>query len=237
MTAHDDNLVSSRLEDGSFSDHQLLVGPELEPASGQKAKQLVVLLHGYGSDGDDLISLAPEFAESLPDAHFIAPNAPFHCEMAPYGFQWFSLQEYTQPAMLEKSQIAIPILNYFLDETLKRLNLTADNMALVGFSQGTMMSLLSATKRKPSCAGVLGYSGSFLDADPNPNQSWSSPPVCLIHGKLDPVVPFSSMKNAEHALKTIGIDVETHARPNLPHGIDAEGIEIGNNFLNRIFNS
>jgi len=212
-----------------------LEGPEIKPASGGKAKQLVILLHGLGADGNDMIDLAPAFARNLPDAHFISPNAPFPCDMAPFGFQWFSLVSYTPDAMFEGAKIAEPILNNFIDEQLERFGLEDKDLALVGFSQGTMMSLHTSIRRKKPCAGVLGYSGALLDYEPLADIVLSKPPVCLVHGMADPVVPFAALEYAYQGLNAVDIPVEQHARPMLPHGIDPEGIEIGRKFLKRVF--
>ncbi len=139
-----------------------LSGPGLKSQSGGKAKQLVVLLHGYGSDGNDLIGLAPHWASLLPDAEFVAPNAPFPCEMAPFGHQWFGLSDDSQAARLAGVRSAAAILNAFLDEALKARGLDDSKMALVGFSQGTMMALYVAPRRGIAPAAVVGYSGALI---------------------------------------------------------------------------
>ena len=222
-----------------------LTGPEQAPHSGKQAQQLVILLHGYGSDGADLISLAPAFADILPHAHFIAPNAPFNCEMSPFGYQWFSLMQYDPGSfempsfdpkdMWKKANDAAPILNHFIESQLERFKLKDCQLALVGFSQGTMMALHVSLRRALPCAGVLGYSGALLDANPSPKNILSRPPVCLIHGVVDPVVPFMAMEHAKRGLESVDIPLETHARPMLAHGIDPQGIEIGKTFLQKIF--
>ena len=212
-----------------------LSGPEREPVSGKNPKQLVLLLHGLGADGNDMIDLAPEFAEVLPDAHFISPNAPFPCDMAPFGFQWFSLMSYTAEKMLEGARTAEPILNDFIDESLKRFGLKDKDCALVGFSQGTMMSLHVSIRREKPLAGVLGYSGALVEPPSLKDEVKTKLPICLIHGAMDPVVPFMAMEKAANALNSVGMDVETHSRPMLPHGIDMDGINIGKKFLKKIF--
>jgi len=214
-------------------------GPELPPKSGNEPKQLVILLHGYGSNGDDLISLAPEFQNILPDAHFISPNAPYKCEMAtpmmPSSYQWFSLLSHDPISMYEGAVGASDILNNYIDEQLSRFELSEKDLALIGFSQGTMMSLHTGLRKEKEIAGILGYSGSLLEAEPIENHIKSKPPICLIHGVVDPVVPFISMGNAEKSLKKLSVKVTTHARPMLAHGIDFEGIEIGKKFLKEIY--
>lgn len=212
-----------------------LHGPEMPAISGKSPKQLVVLLHGLGADGEDLISLAPMLAQHFPDAHFMAPNAPEPCDMAPYGYQWFSLREWTHEAMLLGAQRAYPILSHFLDDQLARFGLGEEKLALIGFSQGTMMALYTAPRREHACAGIVGYSGALLGVETLSDDILSRPPVCLIHGQADQVVPFDAMAHAESRLATVGIPVETHARPALGHGIDPEGIEIAIDFLKQQF--
>lgn len=216
-----------------MTDIPLLSGPSVPPRSGNVAKQLVVLLHGLGANGDDLIGLTDEFSEVLPEAYFIAPNAPFPCDMGPFGYQWFSLQDWSMGSMLEGAEAAAPILNRFIDVQLAELSLTDASLVLLGFSQGTMMSLHVSLRRKKPCAGVIGYSGAFLDAKPLP-KSIVRPPVCLIHGMMDPVVPYIAMQQAESALAHAGVEVETHSCPMLAHGIDLQGIEMGKAFLRRV---
>lgn len=204
-----------------------LSGPEQSPKSGKKPNHLVVLVHGYGADGDDLIGLAPVLAEILPDAHFISPNAPFPCEASPYGRQWFSLKDWSPKAMLRGVQEAAPMLNAFVDTQLKRFQLDDDKLAFVGFSQGAMMSLYAALRRSAPCAAVAGFSGSLIGE----GGIISKPPVCLVHGDSDNVVPYGAMALAEAVLKHNAIAVETHTRPGLGHGIDQEGLNIASAFL------
>ena len=139
-----------------------LSGPSQPPASGSKPKQLVVLLHGYGSNGDDLISLAPFFAQALPDAEFLSPNAPFPCELSPMGFQWFGFEDRTPEMLLGGARLAAEILDRFLDAELARRGLKDRDLALVGFSQGTMMALQVGPRRPNRMAGILGFSGSLI---------------------------------------------------------------------------
>lgn len=213
---------------------QMLAGPSL-PARSGSTKQLVVLLHGLGADGNDLIGLAPFFAEALPDAHFIAPNAPEPCDMAPYGYQWFSLQDWTPESMHAGARKAAPQLNGFLDAQLRHFGLADNQLALVGFSQGTMMSLYTALRRPQPIAGVVGFSGALLGADAMEGEVRSRTPVCLIHGTADAVVPFSAMEHAESFLALNDVPVETYARPGLAHGIDQDGISIAMGFLLKQF--
>ncbi len=201
------------------------------PASGKPAKQLVILLHGWGADGYNLIDLADAFAPALPDAHFIAPNAPFVCEVNPYGFQWFSLMDRSPDHMLAGIRKAADILNDFIDEQLLELGLDNGNLALVGFSQGTMTALHVALRRKPQIAALVGYSGMLVAPEVLPAEITARPPVCLIHGNMDDVVPYASLANATEVLRAHGVSVDAHTRPFLGHSIDMEGITIASKFL------
>lgn len=212
-----------------------LTGPVIKPLSGGAAKQLVVFLHGLGADGEDLISLGQVFGQMLPDAQFASPNAPQPCDMAPFGYQWFSLQDRAYAAMLAGVEQAAPALNHFLDRQLDILGLTDENLALIGFSQGTMMALYAALRRPNCCAAVVGYSGALVAPEMLAAEITSRPPVCLIHGQEDQVVTFGAMGAAEAGLKAVGVSVECHARPRLGHGIDPEGVTIASNFLKKHF--
>lgn len=211
-----------------------LSGPSQNAASG-KAKQLVVLLHGYGSNGDDLISLAPFFAQALPDADFVSPNAPFPCEMSAFGFQWFGFEDRTPEMLLGGAQLAGQILDRFLDAELAKRGLANRGLALAGFSQGTMMALHVGLRRAQPIGGILGYSGSLIGADVLAGEIKSRPPVLLVHGTADQVVPHDALAAAEMVLKDARVPVETESRPGLVHSIDQVGAQKGALFLQRCF--
>ncbi len=212
--------------------HQLS-GPSRKPRSGGKAKQLVLLLHGWGADGPNLIDLADMFAAALPDAHFIAPNAPYPCEANPYGFQWFSLMDRQPQHMLSGVRGAADILNIFIDEQLASLSLDNSKLALVGFSQGTMTALHVGLRRSPQIGALVGFSGSLIGADELAKEITSRPPISLIHGDMDDVVPYAAMERATNALSQHGVKVETHTRPYLGHSIDMEGMKAAAEFLKK----
>ncbi len=212
-----------------------LDGPRMDPASGGAAKQLVILLHGLGADGNDLIGLAPHWAEFLPDAAFASPNAPFPCDMTPMGYQWFSVQDRSAAAMLGGVRAAAAVLDAFIDQELERLELGPDKLAIVGFSQGTMMSLYVIPRRQAAVAGLVGYSGRLVAPELLPAETVSRPPILLIHGEADDLVPFESMAQAEQGLEAAGFGVTTLARPSLGHGIDTEGLTHGGAFLKAAF--
>lgn len=206
-----------------------------KPRSGGKPKQVVALLHGLGANGRDLIGLARYWEQALPDAVFVSPDAPFPCDMAPVGYQWFSLQEWTPEAILRGVQHAAPLLDAYLDAVLKEYGLEDKDLALVGFSQGTMMSLYVGPRRARRIAGVVGYAGALVGAEGLKDASVQKIPVALVHGDSDTVVPVQAYYRAKEELTAAGFAVEGHVRPGLDHGIDEDGIEIGAKFLSRIF--
>ncbi len=209
-----------------------LDGPRYGAAAGE-AQQLVVLLHGLGADGHDLISLAPLFAQRLPQAAFVSPHAPFPCDMAPVGRQWFSFQDASPEAILGGVRLAAPVLNAFLDAELERHGLSDSQLVLAGFSQGTMMALYVALRRPAACAGVLGYSGALIGVELLSEEIESRPPVLLLHGDADQVVPPRSLPAAVAALEANGVSVTSELRPGLGHGIDERGLQLGADFLVR----
>lgn len=201
-----------------------LSGPSLPPQSGKPPKQVVIFLHGLGADGDDLIGLAPYFAQVLPEAEFLSPHAPYPCDMAPYGRQWFSLQDRSPEAMLAGLETVRPVLDSYLDAVLESRGLAEADLALVGFSQGTMLSLHTALRRRARIAGLVGFSGLLASPDRLIAEITARPPVLLIHGEQDPVVNFGFMDLAARALNALDVPVETLARPGLGHSIDDEGL-------------
>ncbi len=209
-----------------------LQGPESSPASGN-VKRLVLFLHGVGADGNDLIGLADMM--DLPDTQFLSPHAPFRFDMAPFGHQWFSLMDRDPARMLAGIQVAAPILDHYIDAQMERFSLTASQVALVGFSQGSMMSLYTAPRRTEPLAAVVALSGAMLGAESLADELQSRPPICLIHGVEDEVVPFAAMEMAQTALTTHGFRVEAHPRPGLGHGIDEVALNTATTFLKQQF--
>lgn len=207
---------------------------DLEPASGKPAQSAVIFLHGVGSNGADLISLAPMLADALPNTVFLSPDAPFEYDMAigyPNMYQWFSLADRAPEKMLAGARNVQPSVDEMIDKVMTKYALPASKIALFGFSQGTMTSLFVAPRRAEKIAGVVGCSGALLAAELLASEAVSKPDICLIHGVEDDVVPFAAMGKAEAALRENGFNIETHARAGLPHSIDLEGIEIAKAFL------
>ncbi len=211
--------------------NMILDGPEMGPKSEGAVKQIILLLHGVGADGDDLISLAPPLMEDFPDALFVAPNAPEKYDMAPMGYQWFSLNDLSPLALLTGVKKARKVLDEYLDGLLRTYSLSPQNLAIVGFSQGTMAGLYTAVRREKQIACLAGFSGLLLGDENMPNEVRTRPPVCLVHGKMDEVVPSHLMGVAEKALQELDVPVETHMRPNVGHGIDPEGFQFARTFL------
>lgn len=212
-------------------DFEPLSGPHQAPADGGPARQLVILLHGLGADGNDLIGLAPHWAKSLPGAKFIAPHAPFPCDMAPMGYQWFSMAERTPEALAKGVRRAQPRLEAFIESQMAETGLGPDKVALVGFSQGTIMALQVALRRQAPLAGVVGFSGALLDTDGLAEAIGTPPPILLIHGDADEVLPVDAMHQAVATLGGLGVPCQWHVCPGLGHGIDETGLTMGAAFL------
>lgn len=217
----------------------ILDGPRAEARSGN-AKNLVILLHGYGADGNDLIGLAGPLGGALSDTGFVSPNAPEPCRMAPMGRQWFPisyLDGSTEQEMRSGMERAVVALDAFIDAEIERSGLPASKVALVGFSQGTMMGLHVGPRRAEQLAGIVGFSGRLLEPEALAGEIASKPPVLLIHGDADPVVAFESMASAGTGLGAVGIPVDTLARPGLGHGIDERGMVAAAQFLMQRFSA
>lgn len=217
-----------------MTDLPQLDGPAVPPASGGRPRQLVVLIHGYGSNGDDLIGLVPHWRAALPDALFVSPNAPERLPGMANGYQWWALQTLSLAERAAGARRAGPILDAFIDQQLERHGLTEADLALVGFSQGTMMALHTAPRRERQVAGVLGYSGMITDEAALVADVKTKPPVLLVHGDLDPVLPFAAFHHAKGVLERLAFDLETHVSRNLGHSIDADGVRLGGEFLRRV---
>ena len=216
-----------------------LMGPEFGPTdTSTDPQQLVILCHGLGADGFDLIGLAPYFAKVLPNARFVSPNAPEICDMAPpgmqSGYQWFSLQQRGEADMLAGARSAEPILNNFIDTQLDKYGLSEDKLALIGFSQGTMMSLFVGTRRAKAIAGIVGFSGRLIGKDELADEITSRPPMVLVNGDQDELVPGDEQPIAIEKLQAAGVEVDGHMQPGLGHSIDAEGIQFACDFLKKI---
>ena len=217
----------------------VLDGPRLSPRSGA-ARQLVVFLHGYGADGNDLIELGRVWQPLLPQAAFVSPHAPEPCGGAPMGRQWFALTFRDPNERWVGVNEAAPVLERFIDAELARHGLPPSALALVGFSQGAMMALHVGLRRAVPPAAIVGYSG-LLVLPPDGNldsfaaEIRSRPPVLLVHGDQDDLIPAQALFQAAQGLAALGVPAEWHLSAGVGHGIDPEGLRHGGEFLARGF--
>lgn len=211
-----------------------LSGPRLPPQRG-KATHLIVLCHGYGADGNDLIGLAPHWQRGLPTVAFAAPNAPEPCAGAPTGYQWFPISRLDPAEMQRGVEQASDLLNGFLDAELARLELPPERLALVGFSQGTMMALQVGLKRAVKPAAIVGYSGMLARGAALETLAPDTPPILLVHGDADQMIPAQAMLSSAMMLGEAGAAVQWHISPGIGHGIDPVGLDMGGTFLSQAF--
>ncbi len=213
-----------------------LNGPRWGPASGGTPQQLVVICHGIGADGHDLISLAPSWRQALPDAVFAAPDAPFVHDSG-FGRQWWSVADRSPPVMEAGARRSAPFLHRFIDDELARLALPPGAYALAGFSQGAMMVLFAGLRRPIPPRAILAYSGALVAPASLVPELANRAPVLLVHGEADDVVPAARSHDAEAALTAAGVPVKSVFIPGLGHGIDETGVSMGALFLQRWFAS
>jgi phospholipase/carboxylesterase len=209
-----------------------LTGPSRAAASGT-ADSLVIFLHGYGADGSDLIGLAEPLAPHLPRTRFLAPNAPERCPGNPFGYQWFPIPwtDGTPEAVARASAVrAFAALDRYLDEVAAE-GMPPERTVLFGFSQGTMMALHVGLRRRAALAGIVGFSGRLLEPESLVGEIRSRPPVLLVHGDQDPVVPFESLAEAEAGLAAAGVPVASHVSRGVAHGIAPDGLGLAVRFI------
>lgn len=209
-----------------------------ELKSGRKgpkdAEAVVIFLHGYGADGADLLGLATPLAPHLPGVAFYAPDAPEPCTGNPFGRQWFPipwLDGSTEAAAETSMQRSVADLDAFIDKVLADEGLAPENLFLFGFSQGTMMSLHVAPRRAEPFAGVVGFSGRLLGPERLGEETVSRPPIVLLHGDVDEVVPPESMPQAAEALEAAGFDVRVYVMQGTGHGIAPDGLGVAVNWM------
>ncbi|HVZ99568.1 MAG TPA: phospholipase [Caulobacterales bacterium] len=208
-------------------------GPRMPPARGGKPKALVVLLHGYGSNGADLISLAPYWAKALPGAAFVSPNAIEPVPQVPGGYQWFPISNLDPHLMESGARNAAPSIDRFIDRELEKYGLDDSRLALVGFSQGTMMALHVGLRRKTPPAAILGFSGLLVGARKLKEEVARAAPVLLIHGDQDGTIPIAAMFDSAEALAASGFGAQWHVSYGIPHSIGPDGLELGGAFLSK----
>jgi phospholipase/carboxylesterase len=208
-----------------------LSGPMLEPQSGEAPKQLVVLLHGYGSDGSDLISLAEHWQDLLPDALFVSPNAHEPSDGNPAGFQWFKLDVDRIVGRIEGAELARPVVVEYLKALWKQTGLSAKDTILAGFSQGAMMALYVGTSLEEPLWGIISFSGAFVPPEGFADGNKARPPVCLVHGDLDAVVDPKLSAEAADILRKQHYEVNYHVSHGVGHGISPDGLAFASAFI------
>lgn len=208
----------------------VLDGPRLEPAAGP-AEYLVILCHGYGSNGDDLISIAPDLRSYLPNAYFVSPNGPQRVAGF-FGYRWFPVSLIGRSPDQMKHDVlgAIPIVNAFADTELAKLNLGPERLILVGFSQGAMTVLNSGIRREVPPAAVVAFAGGIVSTENLPRRA-EAPPVMLIQGAEDRQGDPARVAEALETLKDAGVPVQSHTLPGLGHSIDGRGIRLAGEFI------
>tara|TARA_B100000427_G_scaffold227993_1_gene191388 strand:- start:771 stop:1427 length:657 start_codon:yes stop_codon:yes gene_type:complete len=205
----------------------------IEPLLKQKPQQVVVLCHGYGGDGKDISMLAINWQRFLPNALFLCPNAPEICKINPSGFQWFDLESDKENIILEKSLVAEAKLNKFLDQVLDDIGLNHDKLSLVGFSQGCMISIQTALKKKEKINSLVGYSGKVINMNHLEKNIFSKPKFFLMHGEDDIIVPPTHLLESKEYLKKHGINIKTKMFKNCEHKISVQAASLGLDFLKR----
>lgn len=210
-----------------------LDGPRLAAQSG-KASSLVIFLHGYGADGNDLIAIGHEWQTALPDTEFVSPHAPEPCAQNPAGRQWWDLQARSDEERQAGLNRAGPQLDAFISAEIARSGLPASKVALVGFSQGTMMALHVGLRRPEPVAGIVGYSGVLAGANHLKEEIRARPPVFLAHGTMDQVIPIDALVATVEALAENGVPRSWHVAHGMAHGIDRTGLSLGAQFLQKV---
>ena len=203
------------------------------PLSKNKPRQVIVLCHGYGGDGKDISALAINWQRFLPDAIFLCPNAPEVCTDNPQGYQWFDMASEKEETMFEKSLAAEEKLNTFLDQVINNFQLESSNLALVGFSQGCMMSIQAGLKRKEQINCIIGYSGKVINQKHLLENINSKPKIFLMHGANDTIVSPTHLLEAKEYLKKCGLKIKTKIFKNCEHNISVEGTSLGLAFLKK----
>ena len=203
------------------------------PLSKNQPKQIIILCHGYGGDGQDISVLANSWRRFLPNAVFLCPNAPESCSVNPLGYQWFEMNVENDEMILEKSLIAEKKLNVFLDQVLDNFQLDTKNLALVGFSQGCMMIIQTALKKKDQINCLVGYSGKIISKQHLFNNIISKPKIFLMHGDKDIIVPPAHLLESREFLAQHNLKIKTKLFKNCEHKISVEGSSLGLEFLRK----
>ena len=210
-----------------------LEATSISPLSKNKPQQVIVLCHGYGGDGKDISTLAINWQRFLPETIFLCPNAPEICSVNSQGYQWFDLSSDKEELILEKSLVAEEKLNTFIDQILNNFQLEPNNLALVGFSQGCMMSIQIALKKKKQISCLIGYSGKVINQKHLSDNIHSKPKIFLMHGANDTLVPPTHLLEAKEYLVKHGLKIKTKMFKDCEHRIPVEGVSLGLGFLKK----
>ncbi len=210
----------------------MLTGPILSPVSGI-IRKIVIFLHGYGATGDDLIDIGAQWARYLPDTLFVSPHAPDVCEMSPLGHQWFGLQDFNPLNIRQGMDTAAPLVAGYVKNLMVEHKLEAKDIALVGFSQGCMLAM-DMVFHVPGLGGIIGYSGAFYPPA-SLDRPKDAPPILLVHGTADTVVPYAALFQAQTQLQLYGVKVTPQTCNGLGHSIDDVGLRVGREYLQRVF--
>ena len=214
-----------------------LSGPVRQPKSG-KINELVIFFHGYGADGNDLISLSDHFTSVLPSAEFYAPNAPDLCEMGGVGYQWFPIRQNNNGTLdlnaKEEISRSVRLIDSWLNDLISKKNIHSSKVLLVGFSQGTMIALETLISRSERFLGLIGFSGGFLGSTSETAQGSIQTPILLVHGDSDPVVPVEMTNSSAKALGQKGFIVEKHISRGVGHGISPDGLSRATDFVKNL---
>ena len=211
----------------------ILDSTSVQNLSKNKPEKIIVLCHGYGGDGKDISALALNWQRFLPETIFLCPNAPEICSVNPQGYQWFDLSSEKEEAILEKSLEAEKKLSIFLDQVLDNYQLKPKDLALVGFSQGCMMSLQVGLKKKEKINCLIGYSGKIINQKHLSKNIISKPKIFLMHGENDTIVSPTYLLEAKEYLNNQGIKIKTKLFKNCEHRIPVEGSSLGLTFLTK----
>lgn len=213
---------------------KIVNGASLQPRSGGKPKQIILLLHGFGSNGQDMITLAPTWQQALPDALFLAPHAPQR-SIAGVGYQWWALSDISPRALALGAVSAAPAIETFIDRKLDQYGLADADLAIVGFSQGTMMALHVGLRRKQRVAAIVGYSGMLTGSAELRDEIQSRPRVLLVHGSHDAIIPVAALRTAQAELNHLEVEVTTHISNGIEHTVEPVGLRLGCEFVTASF--
>jgi phospholipase/carboxylesterase len=201
-----------------------LVGPELSPRSGNRPKQLILLLHGMGKTGEELHKIAQRASKVFPHAHFICPNAPYPSEKSSIGYQWFSIKDLSESYIVKGLNNSMKLLNKLVNSQLDRFELSDRDLAVVGISQGSMVALHTFLRRPNPVSSIISFCGTIVSPYLLTKELKSKPNILLLHGKKDEIVPFKYLRLTYQSLTGLGVNVRKCVYPNLGHSVNLRGV-------------